>query len=115
MYAKRLLVLGMADMLLYLGQNEEHLGYAHPPDPNAPSDPFCRARLVKRSVLEDTATFGVRQHFLPVIAAQRGHRLGEAAMRPMTGESAKDAPYVFKPLGHVRVLPPRVGDMAQQR
>ena len=70
----------------------------------APSDPFCRARLVKRSVLEDTATFGVRQHFLPVIAAQRGHRLGEAAMRPMTGESAKDAPYVFKPLGHVRAL-----------
>ena len=70
----------------------------------APSDPFCRARLVRRSTLEDVADFGVRQHFLPVIAAQRGHVLAEAAVEPASAASARDARYVFKPLGHMRAL-----------
>ena len=69
-----------------------------------PSDPFCRARLVRRDTLEDAANFGVRQHFLPVIAAQRGHLLAEAPVRPASGASARDARYVFKPLGHLRAL-----------
>lgn len=67
-----------------------------------PSDPFCRARLVRRETLEDAAHFGVRQHFLPVIAAQRGHVLAEAPVRPV--QEDKSARYVFKPLGHVRAL-----------
>ncbi|WP_372615223.1 glycosyltransferase [Aquicoccus sp.] len=69
-----------------------------------PSDPFCRARLVRRSTLEDATNFGVRQHFLPIIAAQRGHLLGEVSVRPASEASARDAPYVFKPLGHLRAL-----------
>ena len=69
-----------------------------------PSDPFCRARLARRSTLEDAANFGVRQHFLPIIAAQRGHVLGEVSVRPAPETSAREAPYVFKPLGHVRAL-----------
>lgn len=70
----------------------------------SPSDPFCRARLVRRSTLEDVVYFGVRQHFLPVIAAQRGHILAETPVRPASGTAARDARYVFKPLGHLRAL-----------
>lgn len=69
-----------------------------------PSDPFCRARLVRRSTLEDAANFGVRQHFLPIIAAQRGHVLAEVSVKPASATSAHDARYVFKPLGHLRAL-----------
>lgn len=71
---------------------------------SAPSDPFCRTRLVRRGVLEDSANFGVRQHFLPVIAAQRGYRLTEAFMKPASSAAQSDAQYVFKPIGHVRAL-----------
>lgn len=69
-----------------------------------PSDPFCRVRLVRRHTLEDVANFGVRQHFLPVIAAQRGHMLTEAPVRAASDSSTRDARYVFKPLGHLRAL-----------
>lgn len=69
----------------------------------APSDPFCRVRLVRRTVLEDVCGFGVRQHFIPVIAAQRGYKLVEAPVSaaPASGDRSK---YVFKPLGHFRAF-----------
>jgi hypothetical protein len=70
----------------------------------APSDPFCRVHLGQRDTVEDVAAFGTRQHFLPVIAAQRGHDVAEAPMRPAPSEQAGEAPYVFKPLGHLRAL-----------
>lgn len=71
----------------------------------APSDPFCRARLVRRAALEDTVHFGVRQHFLPVIAAQRGHTLTEVDMAPAPATTAtREARYFFKPMGHLRAL-----------
>lgn len=70
----------------------------------APSDPFCRARLVRRGVLENVASFGVRQHFLPVIAAQRGYSLTEAEVRLAAVEQTDKAGYVFKPLGHMRAM-----------
>ncbi|WP_428929748.1 glycosyltransferase [Marinibacterium sp. SX1] len=71
---------------------------------NAPSDPFCRVRLIRREPLDYIASFGVRQHFLPVIATQRGYVLDEAELRPAPPEAAPDATYVFKPLGHMRAL-----------
>lgn len=67
------------------------------------SDPFCRVRLARRAVLEEVGDFGVRQHFLPVIAAQRGYLVTEAALRPAEADR-EDAKYVFKPLGHLRAL-----------
>ncbi|CTQ32712.1 glycosyltransferase [Jannaschia rubra] len=69
----------------------------------APSDPFCRVRLVRRAALDDVASFGVRQHFLPVIAAQRGHSTSEVPVRPAT-EASDEGRYVFKPLGHLRAF-----------
>jgi len=70
----------------------------------APSDPFCRARLVRREVLESTVSFGVRQHFLPIIASQRGHDVAEAKVAPAPEAAAGEARYVFKPLGHMRAF-----------
>ncbi|MEM8848696.1 MAG: glycosyl transferase family 2 [Pseudomonadota bacterium] len=70
----------------------------------APADPFCRVHLVRRDTLDDVAAFGVRQHFLPVIAAQRGHHVTEVATRPAPADQTSEAPYVFKPLGHMRAL-----------
>lgn len=70
----------------------------------APSDPFCRVHLVRRETLEDVASFGVRQHFLPVIAAQRGHSVAEVPVAPAPAPDAAQSAYVFKPLGHVRAL-----------
>ncbi|MCK0168475.1 glycosyl transferase family 2 [Jannaschia sp. S6380] len=70
----------------------------------APADPFCRVHLVRRDTLEDVASFGVRQHFLPVIAAHRGHDTAEVTVAPAPSEDAETAGYIFKPLGHVRAL-----------
>lgn len=69
----------------------------------SPGDPFCRTRLTRKSVLKDVTSFGVRQHFIPVIAGQRGYKLAETELHSAT-ESAGTARYVFRPLGHVRAL-----------
>jgi hypothetical protein len=68
----------------------------------SPADPFCRTRLTRKAVLEDVAGFGVRQHFIPVIAGQRGYKLSEVELRSAaTDTSASSARYVFRPLGHL--------------
>lgn len=67
------------------------------------TDPFCRVRLARRSVLDDVTGFGVRQHFVPVIAAQRGYRVVETEVKPATLDR-EAAQYVFKPMGHLRAL-----------
>ncbi len=68
------------------------------------NDPFCRARLSRKPVLEDACGLGVRQHFIPAIAAQRGYRVVEAGLRPASAEETGHSRFVFKPLGHVRAF-----------
>lgn len=66
-----------------------------------PSDPFCRTHLAHKAVLEDVAGFGVRQHFIPVIAGQRGYKLSEIELRSATTNStARTVNYIFRPLKH---------------
>ena len=48
---------------------------------HAMSDVFCRVRLSRRAVLEEVGGFGVRQHFIPIIAAERGYRVVETPVR----------------------------------
>lgn len=71
---------------------------------HSPSDPFCRTRLARRRVLDDVTGFGVRQHFIPVIAGLRGYKLTEVELRGVTHESRAQARYVFRPMGHIVAL-----------
>lgn len=67
------------------------------------SDVFCRARAGSRALLTEIGDYGVRQHFQPVLAADRGYKVREVEVRAgaLDGVPAR---YVFKPLGHVRAL-----------
>jgi hypothetical protein len=67
------------------------------------SDVFSRVRLSRRAVLEEVGGFGVRQHFIPAIAAERGYRVVEVDVDAET-EAAAAAPFVFRPAGRVRAL-----------
>lgn len=67
-------------------------------------DPFCRVRLSRKSVLEDACGLGVRQHFIPAIASQRGYRVIEADVSPAGPEDTGHTQFFFKPLGHVRAV-----------
>lgn len=67
------------------------------------SDVFCRVRLSRREVLDEIGGFGVRQHFTPVIAAERGYRVVEVQLRSAEPDP-HHAPFVFKPIGHFRAL-----------
>jgi len=67
-------------------------------------DPFCRVRLARKPVLEDACGLGVRQHFIPAIAAQRGYRIVEAEVPPAGAEETGHTQFVFKPLGHIRAF-----------
>lgn len=68
----------------------------------SPADPFCRTRLGRKAIFEDVASFGVRQHFIPIIAGERGYRLAKIELNVAKGEVGKGpARYVFNPLGHV--------------
>lgn len=69
----------------------------------SPTDPFCRVRLAQREILEEVAEFGVRQHFLSIIAAERGYHVVEADVRAAAAQAGANA-YVFKPIGHLRAL-----------
>ncbi|EIE48636.1 glycosyl transferase family 2 [Salipiger aestuarii] len=70
----------------------------------SPADPFCRTRLARRAVLDDVTGFGVRQHFIPVIAGQRGYKLTEVELRGVSNEGHANARYVFRPMGHFVAL-----------
>lgn len=67
-------------------------------------DVFCRVRLMRREVLEDAASFGVRQHFIPTIASERGYAVTEVTVDPVDAQQAVHTRFVFKPLGHIRAL-----------
>jgi hypothetical protein len=68
------------------------------------SDPFCRTRLARMPVLKDVAGFGVRQHFIPVIAAHRGYKLAEVDVSSATTTPESAVRYIFRPLGHLRAV-----------
>jgi hypothetical protein len=45
------------------------------------SDPVCRVRAYRRQVLDEIAGYSVQQHFLPLLAAERGFRIAEIDVR----------------------------------
>jgi hypothetical protein len=55
------------------------------------ADPVCRVRACRREVLDDIAGYSVQQHFLPLLAAERGFRIAEVEVRPgqRTADSAR--------------------------
>lgn len=65
------------------------------------SDVFSRVRLSRRAVLEEVGGFGVRQHFIPAIAAERGYRVVEADVRTAKGTAT---PFAFRPTGRASAL-----------
>lgn len=67
----------------------------------SPSDPFCRTRLARKAALEDVANFGVRQHFIPVIAGERGYKLHEVELPSASNSETTKTRYVFHLLGHL--------------
>ena len=68
------------------------------------SDLFSRTRIARREVLLRAAEFGVRQHFLPLLAVSDGYRVSEVPVRNPKLPDGVKAPYVFKPLAHVSAL-----------
>ena len=69
------------------------------------SDVFGRVRLSRRSVLEEVGGFGVRQHFIPVIAADRGYRVVEVPVRAAERPPAPSvAAFAFRPMGRTNAL-----------
>lgn len=67
------------------------------------SDVFSRVRLSRRDVLEEVGRFGVRQHFIPVIAANRGYRVVEVPIAKPSPEKPA-ASHAFRPVGHFSAL-----------
>jgi hypothetical protein len=45
------------------------------------ADPVCRVRACRRQVLEEIAGYSVQQHFMPLLAAERGFRIAEVEVR----------------------------------
>lgn len=67
------------------------------------SDVFSRVRLSRRDVLEEVGGFGVRQHFIPVIAANRGYSVVEVPISKLPADQPVQA-FNFRPVGHVSAL-----------
>ncbi|MCR9089540.1 MAG: glycosyl transferase family 2 [Rhodobacteraceae bacterium] len=67
------------------------------------ADIFCRARAGHSEVLRDVAELGVRQHFLPLVAATEGYRVQEVPVRAAP-KAATAQLYQFKPFAHVSAL-----------
>jgi hypothetical protein len=53
------------------------------------ADPVCRVRACRRPVMEDIAGYSVQQHFLPLLAAERGFRVAEVEVR--RGDPTEDS------------------------
>lgn len=68
------------------------------------SDVFSRVRLSRRDVLEEVGGFGVRQHFIPVIAADRGYRVVETTVESNTTPEAASRKFVFRPGGYLSAM-----------
>lgn len=67
------------------------------------SDVFSRVRLSRRNVLDEVGRFGVRQHFIPVIAANRGYLVVEVPVAKSPTEQTATS-FNFRPVGHVSAL-----------
>lgn len=67
-------------------------------------DLFCRTRAARAEVLDEVCAFGVRQHFLPTIAAELGYTVSEIEVAPAPKGPDGAARFVFKPLGHARAF-----------
>ena len=67
-------------------------------------DVFCRARAGRREVFAKVSDLGVRQHFLPVVAAAEGWDVREAPVAPASGTGPRAPVYSFKPFAHVSAL-----------
>lgn len=63
-------------------------------------DVFCRARAGRRDVFLRVAELGVRQHFLPLIAASEGYNVKEVDLPVVKDIDGQDI-YRFKPNAHV--------------
>ena len=61
------------------------------------NDVFFRVRVGKSDAFAKIADLGVRQHFLPVVAASEGYRVHEMEVAPASGPAA----YTFKPFAHI--------------
>jgi glycosyltransferase involved in cell wall biosynthesis len=57
------------------------------------ADPVCRVRACRRQVLEDIVGYSVQQHFLPLLAAERGFRVAEVEVR--RGDPTEDEAGLF--------------------
>lgn len=70
------------------------------------SDVFSRVRLSRRDVLEEVGGFGVRQHFIPVMAADRGYRVVEATVDRRAGpqRTIPHTPFLLRPVGYMSAL-----------
>ncbi|MBM7069086.1 glycosyl transferase family 2 [Actibacterium sp. 188UL27-1] len=65
-------------------------------------DVFCRSRAGRKEVFESIAELGVRQHFMPVIAANEGYRVREIDVASVKGKVPMV--YKFKAQGHLGAL-----------
>ena len=65
-------------------------------------DVFCRSRAGRREVFESIAELGVRQHFMPVIAANEGYRVKAVDVASVKGKVP--AVYRFTAQGHLGAL-----------
>lgn len=68
------------------------------------SDVFCRARAGRTETFRKVSDLGVRQHFLPIVAAAEGWEVREAPLPPAPGDSPRLPVYSFKPLAHIGAL-----------
>lgn len=66
-------------------------------------DVFCRARAGRREVFLRVSELGVRQHFLPLIAASEGYEVKEVDLPSAKDVDVQDI-YKFKPNAHVGAL-----------
>lgn len=63
-------------------------------------DVFCRARAGRAEAFRKIADLGVRQHFLPVVAAAEGYRVSEISLAPETTGAAPPT-YSVKIFGYI--------------
>lgn len=55
------------------------------------NDLMCQVRACRRAVLEEIAGYGVRAHFVPLVAAHRGFQIKEVNVRQARQEPAAEA------------------------
>ncbi len=64
------------------------------------NDVFFRVRVGRSDAFAKISDLGVRQHFLPVVAASEGYRVHEMQVAPASGPGV----YTFKPFAHISAL-----------